>query len=146
MSGPAARPAQDDDELGSALAGPRALGRGVRLDRAAVQPDQPLGQRQPDAQPAGAPVEGAIGLREEVEDPGQQLGVDAGAVVANPDEGVRASVRRLAPDLDPRPPAGVNLAALSRTLTSTSSIRAASTDTQSGVGQARTTSRCCRRA
>jgi hypothetical protein len=77
---------QPHDELTSLDLG-LALGRArraVRFDASAVQFDQTMSQRQPDAQPAVRTVEGAVGLGEEVEDApaAQHALVDHHAVVA----------------------------------------------------------------
>ena len=67
---------QADDEL-APLARPVAAG----LDAPAVQLDQPLDQRQADAEPALRPHQRRFRLREHLEDARQHLGGDADAVV-----------------------------------------------------------------
>ena len=70
---------------GSVTVKRRAPARAVarHLHRALVQLDQALHQREADAQAALAAVERAVALHEEVEHLGQQLRLDAGAVVAH---------------------------------------------------------------
>src|SRR5256885_10510853 len=62
-----------------------------------LQLDQALHQREADAEAALRAVEAALALHEELEDLGQELGLDAGAVVLDGDGGVakigRASCR-----------------------------------------------------
>ena len=48
-----------------------------------MQLDQAVHERQPDTEAALAAIERALALLEDLEDVGQQLGVDADAVVAN---------------------------------------------------------------
>ena len=68
------------------------------LDRAAVHLDQPLHQRQPDAQAALRAVERAIDLREEVEHLGQHLRGNADAGVAHAEHRLLPFPRRGNPD------------------------------------------------
>src|SRR2546423_11562284 len=69
---------QVDAELAS-LIDARALGR----NRPAVELGEPPYERQPDAEAAARPVERLLALDEEIEDPRQQVGVDALSVVAH---------------------------------------------------------------
>ena len=75
-----------------------------RLDAAAVQVDEPLHQGEADAEPRRRPVEPGLALHEQVEDPRQEIGGDAGAGVLHAEHGqaVPASRRRPSPG---RPPA-----------------------------------------
>ena len=92
---------QAHDEL-AALARAVAL----RLDGAAVHLDQPLHQRQADAQPALRALQRPVHLGEHVEDAGQHLGRDADAGVPDPDH------RLLAVPLDGEPDAPAALGVL----------------------------------
>jgi hypothetical protein len=70
---------------------------------------EPLHQRQPDSEPALRALERAVGLREKLEDRGQDLGRDADAVVGDADH--EPVVARVA-SIETEPPRGVNFAAL----------------------------------
>ena len=67
-----------------------ALGR----DGAAVHLDQPLDQRQPDAQAAGGALDAPVHLAEHVEDAAERLGRDADPVVADGDDDLRSLAAR----------------------------------------------------
>ena len=85
---------QANDKLAS-FAGAFAL----RIDRAAVQLDEPPHERQPDAQSALGSFQRPIDLSEHVEHVRQRFARNADAVVANDDHDVRSVQLRL--DLDP---------------------------------------------
>ena len=85
---------QPDGER-AALVPPGALGR----DRAAVHLDQPLDQRQPDAEAAGGPLDAPVHLGEHVEDAAQRLGRDADPVVADGDDDLLAAPLGGEPDV-----------------------------------------------
>src|SRR4030095_5351259 len=70
-----------NDEF-AALVGAGAMG----LDRATVQLDQPLGEVEPDAQPAAVASHPAIALHEQIENMRQRRRFDSGAVVAHPND------------------------------------------------------------
>ena len=92
--------------------------------RAAVHLDQPLHQRQADAQPALRALQGAVDLGEHLEDAGQHLGRDADAGVPDPDHApARPPARRSARCGRPR---SVYLAALFSRFSSTWASRVGS--------------------
>ena len=66
----------------------------VAVDRALVQADQAMHERQADAEAALAAVERALALLEQLEDVGQQLRLDADAVVAHADHGLALAQRQ----------------------------------------------------
>ena len=88
--------------------------------------DQPLDQRQPDAQAAGGPLDAPVHLGEHVEDVGQRLGRDADPVVADGDDDVLVPAARRSSQI--RPPCSVYLALLVSRLLNTwaSRVRSAS--------------------
>ena len=75
------------------LVGVQAKGNGLTVGTvaedghaASVHPGQPLHEGEADPQAALGPVQGAVGLSEEVEDPREHVGVDSHAVVSNPED------------------------------------------------------------
>ena len=83
---------------------PRPAPSLARLDAAAVQLDDAAHQREADAEAAARAIERALALREEVEDPRQQLGRDADAGVRA--RGARRSPVRARSSRHGEPPAG----------------------------------------
>ena len=84
---------QPDDEL-AALAEPVASD----LDRALVQRDQLLHQREPDAEAAGRDRACPVGLREHLEDAREHVRGDANARVLEAHDGLLSLDRRLHPE------------------------------------------------
>jgi hypothetical protein len=72
----------------------------VRFDRAAVQSDQPLREREADAQAPRRAVQRAVGLREQVEDLRQKRFIDPHAIVAHAHLGMVLLASVFAPNLD----------------------------------------------
>ena len=105
------------------------------LDRAAVQFDDGLDQRQADTESSTPPHQGRVGLRERIEDVRQKIRGNPVPRVANRQDEVPPSVPT---ESSIRPSCGVNLTALVRRLQMTCSSRAGSASSCGRSGAAAT--------
>ena len=110
------------------LPGPSLLG----LDPAAVHLDQPLHQRQADAQPALRPAPATVDLREHLEDAGQHARRRCRCRCPAPDTATSPPCRSAVSQM--RPPRSVYLAALFSRFEKTCASRVGSASTVTGSG------------
>ena len=106
-----------------------------------MQLDQPLDERQAEAEPAAVPIERVVALHERLEQALDQSGVDSRPGVRHLQDGLARSVGSAETETVTAPPGGLNLIAFESRLVITWEIRAPSALTMTGASGTLTSSR-----